>query len=162
MNLLLQNIKRLIVDNLDSNDSSRPLSARCGKLLKLYMDRKLNACYPVGSIYLYSSLNRSLNDLIDKGELVCPIEKLLGGKWQHVDICIHPVYESSFALDVSSSKFENSRNVQIYKNNQSKGQRWLWSAWDYKTAPDTPPTTTQYPDVAPNGRGWIVMWVRIA
>lgn len=161
MNLLLQNMKRLIVDNLDSNDSSRPLSARCGKLLKLYMDRKLNACYPVGSIYLYSTLNRSLNDLINKGELVCPIEKLLGGKWQHVDICIHPVYESSFALDVSGSKFENSRNVQIYKNNQGKGQRWLWSAWDYKTAPDTPPTT-QYPDASPNGRGWIVMWVRIA
>lgn len=146
MNLLLQNMKRLIVDNLDSNDPSKPLSARCGKLLKLYIDRKLNACYPVGSIYLYSTLNRSLNDLIDKGELVCPIEKLLGGKWQHVD----------------SSKFENNRNVQSYKNNQGKGQRWLWSAWDYKTAPDTPPTTAQYPDVAPNGRGWIVMWVRIA
>lgn len=161
MNLLLQNIKRLIVDNLDSNDSSRPLSARCGKLLKLYMDRKLNACYPVGSIYLYSTLNRSLNDLIDNGELVCPIEKLLGGKWQHVDICIHPVYESNFALDVSSSIFENNRNVQIYRNNQGKGQRWMWSAWDYKTAPDKLPTT-QYPDVAPNGRGWIVMWVRIA
>ena len=162
MNLLLQNIKRLIVDNLDSNDSSRPLSARCGKLLKLYTDRKLNACYPVGSIYLYSTLNRSLNDLIDKGELVCPIEKVLGGKWQHVDICMHPVYGPSFALDVSSSTFEDLRNVQIYMNNQSKGQRWMWSAWDYKTAPDTPPTTTQNPDVAPNGRGWIVMWVRIA
>ena len=154
MNLLLQNMKRLIVDNLDSNDPSKPLSARCGKLLKSYMDRKLNACYPVGSIYLY--------DLIDKGDLVCPIEKLLGGKWQHVDICIHPVYNSSFALDVLNSTFENNRNVQIYQNNQSKGQRWMWSAWDYKTAPDTPPTTTQYPDVAPNGRGWIVMWVRIA
>lgn len=38
MNLLLQNMKRLIVDNLDSNDSSRPLSARCGKLLKKYID----------------------------------------------------------------------------------------------------------------------------
>lgn len=162
MNLLLQNMKRLIVDNLDSNDSSRPLSARCGKLLKLYMDRKLNACYPVGSIYLYSTLSKSLNDLIDKGELVCPIEKLLGGKWQHVDICIHPVYGSNFALDVSSSKFENNRNVQIYLNNQSTGQRWIWSAWDYKTAPDTPPTTPQYPDAAPNGRGWIVIWVRIA
>ena len=162
MNLLLQNMKRLIVDNLDSNDSSRPLSARCGKLLKSYMDRKLNACYPVGSIYLYSTLNRSLNDLIDNGELVCPIEKLLGGKWQHVDICIHPVYNSNFALDVSSSTFENSRNVQIYRNSQSKGQRWMWSAWNYKTAPDTLPTKTQNPDVAPNGRGWIVMWVRIA
>lgn len=162
MNLLLQNMKRLIVDNLDSNDSSRPLSARCGKLLKLYMDRKLNACYPVGSIYLYSTLNRSLIDMIDKGELVCPIEKLLGGKWQHVDICMHPVYNSSFALDVSSATFENNRNVQIYRNNQSKGQRWMWSAWDYKTAPDTEQTTIQNPDVAPNGRGWIVMWVRIA
>lgn len=162
MNLLLQNMKRLIVDNLDSNDPSKPLSARCGKLLKSYIDRKLNACYPVGSIYLYSTLNRSLNDLIDKGDLVCPIEKILGGKWQRVDICIHPVYNSNFALDVLNSTFENSRNVQIYQNNQSKGQRWMWSAWDYKTAPDTPPTTTQNPDVAPNGRGWIAMWVRIA
>lgn len=40
MNLLLQNIKRLVVDNLDSNDSSRPLSARCGKTLLGIIEKK--------------------------------------------------------------------------------------------------------------------------
>lgn len=63
MNLLLQNIKGLIVDNLDSNDSSRPLSARCGKILKKYTDSRLKALYPVDSIYLTCNNNNPGNFL---------------------------------------------------------------------------------------------------
>lgn len=115
----------------------------------------LNLIYPIGSVYF----SRSKGPVIKE---TCPIKSVLGGTWQLVEVSIHPMYSSNFAVDVSGGKFQNSQNIQIYQSNGGKAQRFVHGLWDINSYnPNT--TNAQYdPIKTTGGRGWLCIWVRTA
>ena len=115
----------------------------------------LNLIYPIGSVYFSRSKGSVVNE-------TCPIKSILGGTWQLVEVSMHTMYHSYFALDVSDGKFQNSQNVQLYQSNGGQAQRWVHGLWNINSYnPNT--TNTQYdPIKTPGGQGWLCIWVRTA
>lgn len=115
----------------------------------------LNLIYPIGSVYFSRSKGPVVNE-------TCPIKSVLGGTWQLVEVSIHPMYSSNFAVDVSGGKFQNSQNVQIYQSNGGKAQRFVHGLWNINSY-NTNTTNAQYdPIKTTGGRGWLCIWVRTA
>lgn len=115
----------------------------------------LNLIYPVGSVYF----SRSTGPVISE---TCPIKSILGGTWQLVEVSMHPMYSSNFAVDVNGGKFQNSQNIQIYQSNGGKAQRFVHGLWDINSF-NANTTNTQYdPIKTKGGRGWLCIWVRTA
>lgn len=115
----------------------------------------LNLIYPIGSVYF----SRSTGPVVKE---TCPIKSVLGGTWQLVEVSIHTMYSSYFAIDVTGGKFQNSQNVQIYQSNGGKAQRFVHGLWNINSYnPNT--TNAQYdPIKTPGGQGWLCIWVRTA
>lgn len=117
----------------------------------------LNLIYPIGSVYFSRVLGSVVN-------ATCPIKSVLGGTWQLVEVSIHSMNHSNFAIDVSGGKFQNSQNIQLYQSNGGQAQRWvhgLWNLGSYNTnASGSSPIYD--PPKSPGGQGWLCIWVRTA
>ena len=115
----------------------------------------LNLIYPIGSVYFSRSKGPVVNE-------TCPIKSILGGTWQLVEVSMHPMYASNFAVDVSGGKFQNSQNIQLYQSNGGKAQRFVHGLWNINSY-NANTTNAQYdPIKTTGGRGWLCIWVRIA
>lgn len=115
----------------------------------------LDLIYPIGSVYFSRVLDSVVN-------ATCPVKSVLGGTWQLVEVSMHLMYYSDFALDVSGGKFQNSQNIQLYQSNGGAAQRWVHGLWNFGSYnPNT--TGAQYdPPKSPGGQGWLCIWVRTA
>lgn len=115
----------------------------------------LDFIYPVGSVYF----SRVLGNVKDA---TCPIKSVLGGTWQLVEVSIHSMYHSYFAIDVSDGKFQNNKNIQLFQSNGGAAQRWVHGLWNFGSY-NANTTNAQYdPPKSPGGQGWLCIWVRTA
>lgn len=137
---------------LDTKDWDNIMAGNTNVVVKSAL---LNLIYPIGSVYFSRSKGPVVNE-------TCPIKSILGGTWQLVEVSMHPMYHSYFALDVSGGKFQNSQNVQIYQSNGGAAQRWVHGLWNINSYnPNT--TNAQYdPIKTTGGQGWLCIWVRTA